>query len=90
VFHQKRVGLTWSMGGRTISDKEGMIVAGQEANRNQKPVIFDPVAVGATSYRRETAKGESHWSDLRSQTACVLITFCTAAPQNYWMLGSLR
>ena len=43
---------------RTISDKQGMIVAGQEANKNRKPVIFDPVAVGATSYRRETAKGE--------------------------------
>jgi thiamine-phosphate diphosphorylase/hydroxyethylthiazole kinase len=35
-----------------------MIVAGQEANKNLKPVIFDPVAIGATSYRRETAKGE--------------------------------
>lgn len=42
----------------TISDKQGMIVAGQEANKNLKPVIFDPVAVGATSYRRDTAKGE--------------------------------
>jgi thiamine-phosphate diphosphorylase/hydroxyethylthiazole kinase len=41
----------------TISDKQGMIVAGQEANKNLKPVIFDPVAVGATSYRRDTAKG---------------------------------
>lgn len=35
-----------------------MIVAGQEANKNLKPIIFDPVAIGATSYRRETAKGE--------------------------------
>lgn len=42
----------------TITDKEGMMVAGREANVNRKPVVFDPVAVGATSYRRETSKGE--------------------------------
>jgi hydroxyethylthiazole kinase-like sugar kinase family protein len=36
-----------------------MIVAGQSANLNKKPIIFDPVAVGATAYRQETAKRES-------------------------------
>lgn len=42
----------------TITDKEGMLVAGREANVNRKPLVFDPVAVGATSYRRETSKRE--------------------------------
>jgi hypothetical protein len=44
---------------RTISDKEGMIVAGKAANVNRKPLIFDPVAVGATAYRKDTAKGSA-------------------------------
>jgi hypothetical protein len=58
--------------GRTISDKQGMIVAGQEANKNRKPLIFDPVAVGATSYRRETAKGQfvAHVHDYLLPIAC--------------------
>lgn len=42
----------------TISDKQGMIVAGQAANKNRKPIVFDPVAVGATAYRANVAKGE--------------------------------
>jgi thiamine-phosphate diphosphorylase/hydroxyethylthiazole kinase len=35
-----------------------MIVAGQAANINRKPIVFDPVAVGATTYRKDTAKGK--------------------------------
>ncbi|KAK8853182.1 hydroxyethylthiazole kinase [Kwoniella newhampshirensis] len=46
----------------TISDKEGMLVAGRQANVNRKPIVFDPVAIGATSYRRETSVDLlSHW-----------------------------
>ncbi|WWC91700.1 hydroxyethylthiazole kinase [Kwoniella dendrophila CBS 6074] len=46
----------------TIDDKEGMQVAGRQANVNKKPLIFDPVAVGATSFRRETAQELlAHW-----------------------------
>ncbi|TFK54360.1 HK-domain-containing protein [Heliocybe sulcata] len=40
----------------TITDKEGMLQAGKFANLNKKPVVFDPVGVGATAYRRSTAK----------------------------------
>lgn len=43
----------------TITDKEGMLVAGRLANVNRKPLVYDPVAVGATSFRRETSKGET-------------------------------
>lgn len=39
----------------TIKDKEGMILAGKYANREKKPVVFDPVGVGATQFRRKTA-----------------------------------
>ncbi|EGO25805.1 hypothetical protein SERLADRAFT_348122 [Serpula lacrymans var. lacrymans S7.9] len=39
----------------TVKDKEGMILAGQFANASQKPVVFDPVGVGATQFRKRTA-----------------------------------
>lgn len=39
----------------TITSKAGMLVAGRAANANKKPVVFDPVGVGATQFRRETA-----------------------------------
>ncbi|KAG9016372.1 hypothetical protein FRB90_003081 [Tulasnella sp. 427] len=42
----------------TVTDKEGMLAAGKWANFNRKPVVFDPVGVGATGFRRATAKGE--------------------------------
>ncbi|WVR00279.1 hydroxyethylthiazole kinase [Kwoniella sp. CBS 9459] len=46
----------------TIGDKEGMKVAGRQANVNRKPLIFDPVAIGATSYRREISEELlAHW-----------------------------
>lgn len=39
----------------TITNKGGMILAGQYANEAQKPVVFDPVGVGATQFRKTTA-----------------------------------
>lgn len=42
----------------TITDKAGMLVAGRQANINRKPIIFDPVAIGATPYRQETSVGK--------------------------------
>ncbi|KAH7908426.1 Hydroxyethylthiazole kinase family-domain-containing protein [Hygrophoropsis aurantiaca] len=39
----------------TVKDKEGMILAGQFANDAKKPVVFDPVGVGATQFRKTTA-----------------------------------
>ncbi|EAL19255.1 hypothetical protein CNBH3540 [Cryptococcus deneoformans B-3501A] len=46
----------------TITDKAGMLVAGRQANINRKPIIFDPVAIGATPYRQETSvELLSHW-----------------------------
>lgn len=35
---------------------EAMIVAGKSAHSNNKPVVFDPVGAGATSYRIEASK----------------------------------
>lgn len=51
----------------TITDKEGMLVAGRCANLNGKPLVFDPVAVGATSFRRETSKRECGLAGLTSE-----------------------
>ncbi|KAL7410375.1 putative thiamine biosynthetic bifunctional enzyme [Mrakia frigida] len=39
----------------TIKDIEGMLAAGYAANQNGKPIIFDPVAVGASDLRRSSA-----------------------------------
>ncbi|KAF7983776.1 hypothetical protein HWV62_18984 [Athelia sp. TMB] len=39
----------------TIKDKEGMLLAGHHANLNKKPVVFDPVGVGASRFRQTTA-----------------------------------
>ncbi|KIJ49441.1 hypothetical protein M422DRAFT_204743 [Sphaerobolus stellatus SS14] len=36
----------------TIANKDGMLAAGKWANINRKPIVLDPVAVGATSHRR--------------------------------------
>lgn len=41
----------------TISDKAGMLLAGQCANIQKKPVVFDPVGVGASTYRKASASG---------------------------------
>lgn len=34
-----------------------LILQGHYANLNRKPVVFDPVGVGATAFRRTTANG---------------------------------
>ena len=34
-----------------------MSILGHFANANRKPIVFDPVGMGATSYRKETVKG---------------------------------
>lgn len=39
----------------TITDKESMLAAGQFANDAKKPVVFDPVGVGSTEFRRKAA-----------------------------------
>ncbi|TDL24154.1 Hydroxyethylthiazole kinase [Rickenella mellea] len=39
----------------TIGDVEGMLEAGRCANATRKPIVFDPVAVGATQHRRTIA-----------------------------------
>ncbi|MFP7495068.1 hydroxyethylthiazole kinase [Terribacillus saccharophilus] len=44
-----------NIGTLAAADVEAMIHAGKEANRLGIPVIFDPVGVGATAYRTETA-----------------------------------
>lgn len=40
----------------TLNDRqiEGATLCGQAANRNNKPIVLDPVGVGATKYRKET------------------------------------
>ncbi|KAI0305529.1 TMP-TENI-domain-containing protein [Multifurca ochricompacta] len=39
----------------TVDALDGMLAAGRHANQNGKPVVFDPVGVGATAFRRATA-----------------------------------
>lgn len=39
----------------TVTDKESMLAAGRFANDAKKPVVFDPVGVGATQFRRKIA-----------------------------------
>lgn len=39
----------------TVTDKDGMLLAGLFANSAKKPVVFDPVGVGATEFRRKVA-----------------------------------
>jgi thiamine-phosphate diphosphorylase/hydroxyethylthiazole kinase len=42
----------------TLDALDGMLAAGRHANQNGKPVVFDPVGVGATAFRRATAASE--------------------------------
>ncbi|KAI0769338.1 Hydroxyethylthiazole kinase [Trametes elegans] len=39
----------------TIQNLDGMLAAGFNYNQTRKPVVFDPVGVGATQYRRTSA-----------------------------------
>ncbi|KAI5120643.1 hypothetical protein M0805_007980 [Coniferiporia weirii] len=40
----------------TISDKTGMLEAGRWVNTRRNPIVFDPVAVGATKFRFQAAQ----------------------------------
>ena len=44
----------------TLDVLDGMLAAGRHANQNGKPVVFDPVGVDATAFRRATAAREHH------------------------------
>ncbi|WP_436376633.1 hydroxyethylthiazole kinase [Cytobacillus sp. BC1816] len=48
--------LVLNMGTLTEKEVKSMLIAGKSANQHGVPVIFDPVGVGATAYRTETAK----------------------------------
>ncbi|USG68385.1 hydroxyethylthiazole kinase [Brevibacillus ruminantium] len=48
--------LVLNIGTLNQQEVEAMIIAGQAANANQVPVVFDPVGAGATAYRTETAR----------------------------------
>lgn len=53
----------------TITDEtlKGMLAAGTAANVHGKPVVWDPVAVGATAFRRETGQRECRQSAERRE-----------------------
>jgi hydroxyethylthiazole kinase len=48
--------LVLNMGTPDEFEAEAMVVAGKSANQHGIPVLFDPVGVGATSYRLELAR----------------------------------
>ena len=55
----------------TLSERtvQSMLAAGKEANRLGRPVVFDPVGVGASRFRNETAaccSGKSVLTSLRA------------------------
>jgi len=43
----------------TVDDMDGMLAAGFNANLNRKPIVFDPVGIGATEHRRNCAASKS-------------------------------
>lgn len=49
----------------TIKDVDGFLAAGSAANTNGKPVVFDPVAVGASDLRRTSAASAFNLSALQ-------------------------
>ncbi|KAG8906565.1 hypothetical protein FRC00_012508 [Tulasnella sp. 408] len=53
--------------GGTAADKERMLTAGKWTNFNGNHVVFDPVGVGATGFRKSTADGD----DLIEKPPCV-------------------
>lgn len=42
----------------TVESLDGMLAAGRYANQIGKPIVFDPVGIGATAFRRATAASE--------------------------------
>ena len=47
--------LVINLGSITKQSLEAMIKAGKSANKNKVPIVFDPVGVGATNFRKESA-----------------------------------
>lgn len=47
--------LVLNIGTLTKDSVEAMFLAGKRANKKGKPIVFDPVGVGATTYRKQTA-----------------------------------
>lgn len=43
--------------GLKLSSNETHLMPGCYANANRKPIVFDPVGVGASTFRKETVKG---------------------------------
>lgn len=43
--------------GRVQNSASSLTLSGRYSNINKKPLIFDPVAVGATSFRRDIGQG---------------------------------
>jgi hydroxyethylthiazole kinase-like sugar kinase family protein len=72
----------------TVEAHSGMIAAGCQANQNGKPVVFDPVGVGATSFRRETAASECLCIYVVWSKESVALT--TFVGQSCWTRGSQR
>lgn len=68
----------------TVEAHDGMIAAGRHANQNGKPVVFDPVGVGATAFRRATAASAC---GVKESVHCP-DDFCGS--QNCWTRGSRR
>ncbi|WP_307190275.1 hydroxyethylthiazole kinase [Geomicrobium sp. JCM 19039] len=49
-------GLLLNTGTLTDAQLEAMIIAGKSANKHGVPIVLDPVAVGATTYRTESVE----------------------------------
>lgn len=49
--------LALNLGTLEEESAQAMILAGKSAYRHQRPIVFDPVGVGATAFRRNTADG---------------------------------
>jgi hypothetical protein len=70
----------------TVESIDGMLAARRHANQNGKPVVFDPVGVGATVFRQATAAGErpgyllEYWS----------LRWRLCGSWDYWTNGNQR
>ena len=70
-----RIGaLVLNLGTLSVPQCEAHMQAGLAARRNGKAVVFDPVGVGATSFRRSTADGEPFMLRWRSKKSCAELT----------------
>ncbi|KAH9484936.1 putative thiamine biosynthetic bifunctional enzyme [Psilocybe cubensis] len=50
-------GLLVNIGTMRAENLDGMMIAGTSANVLKKPIVFDPVGVGASNFRKNTVKG---------------------------------